>query len=207
MGYAITWCAVREVAADQLLSHLGLAATGETGEAPESRFSTARLTTGWRLIWSSRYGCPILTKGIPAFSGGHEVVLCQIEEHVMASSAELWVSGNREWWISHDGEDGPKGLDTEGRLPQCFASIREEMEDVQRAEGGDDADVDYIFEIPLKVSQTVVGFKHDENYESIVQGSFMVLSGRRGGKSFLSRLLAAVPRWPGTSAQLCRVAR
>lgn len=188
MGYAITWCAVREEAADQLLSHLGLAATGETEEDPESRFSTARLTTGWRLIWSNKYVCPILTKGIPAFSGGHEVAVCQIEEHVMASSAELWVSGNRKWWVSHEGENGPKGLDTEGQLPQCFASIREEMEDVQRAEGDDDADVDYIFEIPLKVSQTVVGFKHDENYESVVEGSFMVLSGGKREKRFLSHL-------------------
>jgi hypothetical protein len=188
MGYAITWCAVREEAADQLLSHLGLAATGESEEEPESRFSTARLTTGWRLIWSNKYGCPSLTNGIPAFSGGDEVVVCQIEEHVMASSAELWVSGNRKWWVSHEGEDGPKGLDTEGELPQCFASIREEMEDVQRAEGGDDADVDYIFEIPLKVSQAVVGFKHDENHESVVQGSFMVLSGGKSEKRFLSRL-------------------
>lgn len=189
MGYAITWCAVREEAADRLLSHLGLAATGETEEDPESRFSTARLTTGWRLIWSNNYGCPILTKRIPAFSGGHEVVVCQIEEHVMASSAELWVSGNRKWWISHEGEGGPKGLDTEGELPQCFTSIREQMEDVQRAEGGDDADVDYIFEIPLKVSQAVVGFKHDENYESVVEGNFMVLSGGKTEKGFLSRLL------------------
>lgn len=49
MGYAITWCAVREEAADQLLSHLGLSATGETEEGPGSRFSTAKLTTGWRL--------------------------------------------------------------------------------------------------------------------------------------------------------------
>ena len=187
MGYAITWCAVREQAADQLLSHLGLAATGETEEDPESRFSTARLTTGWRLIWSNKYGCPILTKGLPTFSGEHEVVVCQIEEHVMASSAELWKNGSRKWWVSHEGEDGPKGLATEGELPQCFASIREEMENVQRAEGGDDADVDYIFEIPLKVAQTVVGFKHDENYEPVVEGNFMVLSGGKSEKGFLSR--------------------
>jgi hypothetical protein len=62
------------------------------------------------------------------------------------------------------------------------------MEDVQRAEGGDNADVDYIFEIPLKVCQTVVGFKHDENHESVVEGNFMVLSGGKSEKGFLSRL-------------------
>jgi hypothetical protein len=188
MGYAITWCAVREEAADQLLSHLGLSATGETEDDPESRFSTARLTTGWRLIWSNEYACPILTKSVPTFSGGHEVLMCQIEEHVMASSAELWMSGTRKWWLSHEGEDGPKGLETDGEPPQCFASIRARMEDARRAEGGDEADVDYIFEIPLEVAQALVGFKHDENYEAAVQGNFMILSGGKSEKGFLSRL-------------------
>lgn len=188
MGYAITWCAVREQAAGLLLSHLGLAATGERENHPESRFSTVRLTSGWRLIWSNKYGCPTLTKGLPTFSGDHEIVMCQIEEHVMASSAELWKNGSRMWRLSHEGEDGPKGLNAEGELPQCFVPIREEMENAQRAEGGDGADVDYIFEIPLAVAKTLVGFKHDEDYEPVVEGNFMVLSDGQGGKSFLSRL-------------------
>jgi hypothetical protein len=180
MGYSITWCAVREEAADQLLSHFGLMASGKTEEDPESSFSTARLGTGWRLIWSNEYACPLLTKKIADYSGGQDVLLCQIEEHVMASSAELWSGRSRRWWVSHEGENGPKGLDTEGELPECFASIRNEMENAQRAEGGEDADVDFIFEIPLKIAQSLVGFKHDENYGSVVNGSFMVLS--KGGE-------------------------
>src|SRR5688572_11441730 len=148
MGYAITWCAVREEVAEQLLTHLGFSLTGEIEEdVPEARFSTAKLPTGWRVIWSNRHACPILLKGIPTF--GHEVVLCQIEEHVMASSAELWSSGARTWWISHEGESGPKGLEITGALPQCLASIQHDMNQMQRAEGGDSAQVDYIFEIPL----------------------------------------------------------
>lgn len=115
-------------------------------------------------------------------------MMCQIEEHVMASSAELWISGSRKWWLSHEGENEPKGLEADGELPQCFASIRAEMEGAQRAEGGDDADVDYIFDIPLKVSQALVGFKHDENYEPIIDGNFTVLSSEKSEKGFLSRV-------------------
>lgn len=188
MGYSITWCAVREVAADKFLSHLGLSMTGESSDDPKSRFSTAKLSTGWRLVWSTRHDCPVLTKELAAFSREHEVLLCRVEEHVMASAAELWVGGGRKWSISHEGEDGPKGLDTDGELPECFASIRDEMQDAQRAVGGDNADVDYIFEIPLKIAQTLVGFKHDESYESILESDFMVLSNGTSKKGFLSRL-------------------
>ena len=105
MGYAITWCAVREQAADELLAHLRLTPADKTEQKPAAPFSTVKLKTGWRLIWSNTYACPVLTKSLPTFAGGHEVVLCQIEEHVMASSAEVWIGGNRTWWISHEGED------------------------------------------------------------------------------------------------------
>jgi hypothetical protein len=72
--------------------------------------------------------------------------------------------------------------------PQCFASIRENMENAQRAEGAEEADVDCVFEIPLEVAQALVGFKHDESYESVVEGNFVVLSGGKTKKSFFSRL-------------------
>lgn len=36
------------------------------------------------------------------------------------------------------------------------------MEARQLKPGGDSADVDYIFEIPLLAAKRIVGFKHDE---------------------------------------------
>ena len=93
----------------------------------------------------------------------------------MASSAEMWRAGKRQWWISHEGEDGPRGLGVDGQPPECLASIRREMEATQRAEGGDDADVDWIFEIPLRVAQALVGFKHDETWGHLVDQEFAVL--------------------------------
>jgi hypothetical protein len=34
----------------------------------------------------------------------------------------------------------PKGLSVDGDLPEAFPAIRKEMEELQRAEGGDDAE-------------------------------------------------------------------
>ena len=116
--------------------------------------------------------------------------MCLVEEHMMASSAEFWSGGRRKWWISHQGENGPKGLSTDGDLPECFASIRREMEEAQRAQGGDDANVDYIFEIPLKVAEFMVGFKHDQECLQMTEGQFVVLSRGAPKKGFLGELFS-----------------
>jgi hypothetical protein len=178
MGFSITWSAVREEYAEHLLNRLGLSPTGETEEEfPESLIATARLDTGWRLVWYNRYGCPFLRpQDLKIISVDYDVILCLVEEHVMASSSELWSGGQRKWWLSHEGERGPKGLSAEGELPACLQSIRKEMEQSQLAAGGDSAEVDYVFEIPLKVAESIVGFKHDKKCGHLVDGRFVVLS-------------------------------
>lgn len=155
---------------------IGLRSTPKTEQYPESPFSMATLDTGWRVVWCNEYESQVLGSGaIEAASMVSDVLLCQVEEHVMASSSELWNQGKRKWKISHKGENGPKGLEAFGELPECFKGIKAEMEQAQLAEGGDAADVDYIFEIPLKVAQSIVGFKHDEDCPHIKAG-FTVLS-------------------------------
>ena len=192
MGFSISWYAVREGGAQKLLDRLGLSPTGETEEVPESLISTAKLDTGWRIIWYNEYECPFLRpEDLNVISNDQEVLMCLVEEHVMASSSELWVGGKRKWGIAHLGEDGPKGLSVEGELPECFASIRREMEEAQRAAGGDAAGVDHIFEIPLKVAQTLVGFKHDEVCPHMTEEQFVVLSRSAPKKGLIARLFGA----------------
>ena len=189
MGFSISWYAVRESGAQKLLDRLGLSPTGETEEVPESLISIATLDTGWRIIWYNEYECPFLRpEDLGVISNDQEVLMCQVEEHVMASSSERWRAGKRTWRIAHIGEDGPKGLSAEGDLPECFASIRREMEEAQRAAGGDAADVDHIFEIPLKVAQTLVGFKHDEVCLNMTEEQFVVLSRSVPKKGLIARL-------------------
>ena len=189
MGFAITWCAVREEHAQTVLDELGLTPTGEREEIPESLMSTAALDTGWRVIWYNEYGCPFLREGdLGRISKERDVLMCLVEEHVMASSAELWSGGRRAWWISHDGGDGPKGLETGGDLPAQFPLINAELQAAQSAEGGDAADVDHLFDIPLKVAQAIVGFKHDEACPHVTNPAFVVLTDGGRKKGLLGRL-------------------
>jgi hypothetical protein len=177
MGFSVTWCAVPEEHADQFVHKLGLTPTGETEQFPESLTCVGKLDTSWRILSHNEYGCPYLQpQDLAQLSIDHDLLLCLIEEHVMASSAELWSKGDRKWWLSHEGENGPKGLEVDGEPPDIYPAIRKEMEDLQLAEGGDDAGVDYIFEIPLKIAQTLVGFKHDESCPHLIGGHFEVMS-------------------------------
>src|SRR5437867_4773616 len=111
MGFSITWCAVREEGAQKLLEQLGLSPTGKTEEFPESLISTAKLDTGWRVIWYNEYGCPFLRPDdLGSISSEQDVLLCLVEEHVMASSLEMWSGGKRKWYFSQG---------RERRLPCC----------------------------------------------------------------------------------------
>lgn len=191
MGFSITWFAIREQRAKWLLERLGLTPTGESEEVPESLISTCRLQTGWQILWYNEYDCPwLVPTELETLSREQELLVCRVEEHVMASSAELWANGSRQWRISHEGEAGPMGLSTDGSLPDCLATIQAEMEEAQRAAGGGNADVDYIFDIPLKVAQCLVGFKHDEDCPALAGAKFEVLKRTAAKKSFFERLFA-----------------
>jgi hypothetical protein len=186
MGFSLTWCAVPQIYGEGFLQALGLVRTGETEKHAQSLITSAQLDTGWQLLLYYQYQCPFLQEAdLRRISADHDVIFCLVEEHVMASSSELWSGGKRKWWLSHEGENGPKGLAVEGEPPDSCPPIQDEMERSQAAAGGDRANVDYIFEIPLRVAQSLVGFKHDEICQHLGNGQYAVLSraGSDGGST------------------------
>jgi hypothetical protein len=90
--------------------------------------------------------------------------------------------------MSHEGENGPKGLDVDGNPLESFPAIRKEIGALQLAEGGDAAEVDYISEIPLDVAKSLVGFKHDEICPHLIGGRFEVMARAASTPGVLSRL-------------------
>lgn len=181
MGFAVTWCAVPEKDADAFLARLRLKPTGKWERTPESLVSTTRLDTEWRLVRYNRYECPFLdANALARISKDHLVLVCRVEEHAMASSSEFWIEGRCHWCIEHRGEDGPKGLLVYGSPPGCFPAIKIQMEEAQRVAGGDEAGVNYLFEVPLKVAQAITGFKHDEGNNGVTDGRYAVLSDQEG---------------------------
>lgn len=177
MGYSITWFAVPSDSSDTFLRNLDLVDSGKSEKFPDSLISTAKMDTGWCVLWYNEYDCPFLDKGVVVeLSKSHDILVCTVEEHCMDCAATLWRGGQRVWHLHHDGSHGPKCLDAEGDLPACFHGIKEQMEREQLAAGGVKAGVDMIFEIPLRVAQAITGFKHDQDSPHVVGGLFRVLT-------------------------------
>lgn len=76
------------------------------------------------MLWYNEYGCPFLNDdNLAIISRDYDVLRCLVEEQVMASSSELWSSGKRKWYVSYEGEEGPKRLLAEGDLLDALESI------------------------------------------------------------------------------------
>ena len=162
MGYSISWIAVLDASPDQGREALGLRPTGKTGETLEYPVSGTALPSSYVVVLSDMEDPLQTDASLKALSAGRSLIRCQVEEHVMYCSAEGWIDGERAWSVRHASDKGIYDLDAEGALPDGFEEIRAELVQEQDEEGGEDADVDMIFDIPMVLAQRITGFKHDE---------------------------------------------
>lgn len=177
MGYSLSWLAVQGKSAEAIHQQLGLTVTGEFCDYGDAPIVGCQVHLGWYLIVAK--GCDhklISDEIVRQVSLNCSVIACSIEEHVMFSSSSEWSDGQQKWRILHRGGDyGPTDLSFEGTPPRQFSELRERYSSKQDAEGGEKADVDWIFEIPLELAKSYVGFKHDEETPEIEDGSFEIL--------------------------------
>lgn len=154
MGFAISWLAVRGNSETEVLATLGLEKTGETDGTPDSDWCMTHAGE-WTIVWSDKYE-PGKFRGIATKLTG-DVVIVDVEEHVMVVSASAYKSGALSWRIIHDAQQSHTHLAVEGTPPDSYLHIRDE----EFARVNDDLGVDYIFEVPVRVAQELVGFRHD----------------------------------------------
>jgi hypothetical protein len=156
---------------------LNIARTGQTVEYGDAPLTGYAMPNGWYLIVADRCDHRLVdARVLERVSEKCRVIACSIEEHVMFSSAEEWQAGKRVWRAEHAGENGPINLKTSGTLPPSFEAMEKEFRTQQEAEGGEEAGVDYYFEIPLTAAQTIMGFKHDEDVPGVNPEEFELLS-------------------------------
>jgi len=163
MGFSVAWIAVRGTSKDDILAQLSLADTGRLDEANESPVSGAALPGGGYLLYFNDMAHPATQAASMArLSEGGEALGCQVEEHVMASAAFQYRNGEKVWDVVHLSEEGLYHLAVDGAPPALLETIHAEMKATQDEQGGLEADVDCLFEVPLMLANALCGYRHDE---------------------------------------------
>jgi hypothetical protein len=160
---------------------------------PGGDWWVARLkSSGWSILWAEDEGFGQLARvSLLTLSHTAEVILCEVNEGTMFSSAESFQNGQSIWRIAHLGSDGDLfDLTVEGKPPECFDVIHKTLEQEQRE---DDDTVDLIFEVPLDVAAEMHMFRHDQYLDPATVETFHVLDNpgakgrKRGIFGFLTR--------------------
>ena len=92
------------------------------------------------------------------------------------------------WSVSHDADKGIKNLVMKGEPPPTLSAIRDRLCSQQAAEDADRAAVDYIFDIPVELAQSLTGYRHDEDTPALPKNSFEVLQPTRKPSKLVSWL-------------------
>ncbi|MCC2970783.1 hypothetical protein [Massilia sp. IC2-476] len=163
MGFSIAWIAIRGKSKEDILAQLGLADTGAPDEANESPVSGAALPGGGYLVFFNDMAHPaVQAESMARLSEGAEALGCQVEEHIMASAAFQYRDGVKLWDVAHLSDEGLYHLAVDGAPPALLATIHAEMKATQDEQGGLEADVDCLFEVPLMLANALSGYRHDE---------------------------------------------
>lgn len=172
MGFSNSWIAVEGERKQSVLEALELTETGQEAEFA-ARFAGAQLANGWYVILSSHF--EFAPERLAAASADGVAIGGQVEEHVMFSALRGFENGVEAWWVTHDPEKGIYDLGFGGTPPKQLAEIRDRLVSTQQAEGGEDADVDFIFEVPVKLGVALCGYRVDGG-EGVEDPEFFVLT-------------------------------
>lgn len=162
MGFALSWIAMKGATADEACVAQGLVRCGGEFDSPETTYAGAVLPTGWYLTVGNSDAINFFWgEDMAALSRIRDSVVFSVEDHVMQYAVAYWRDGACVWSVIHDAQEGVYHLDVEGEPPAEFESLRAEFFGKQDDEGGEDADVDYICEIPTTLARRITGYQHD----------------------------------------------
>lgn len=194
MGLTLSWVAVDGIGKDEALGRLGLEDSGDPAEFWQRRAQTCAELPNGRLLLARGEIDAFSPAEIAALSQGARLVSAYCSETVMYSGASGWTDGARRWAIDHDPERGLSDLAVEGEAPPELNAILAAARAAQAEEGGDEADVDVVFDVPMELVGVLCGWRPDRDNEAWGEIEFTRL--RRLGepdpppkRSWLARLL------------------
>lgn len=186
MGYTLSWIAARDNSSDKLNNALQLRASGVREDFAESDCTSARLPSGYYLVIFkreelSRALLSDVSRSVPLLYGW-------VEEHVMYSTVAAWEQGKEHWAIVHDAQNDIMDLQVRGTPPERYHVIRDRLFAEQAADGGENAEVDHIFDIPVDLAYELIGYRYDKDIDGMDKNGFQIME-REKKPAFWARLL------------------
>ena len=161
MGFKITWLAFHDKSKADVLDSMHLRDTGIVDEANESPISGASFPKDWTIIWLNQFAHPFAEDAsLMLFSQGCTVIACHVHDGTMFSAAQLYADGRQQWAVIRDFQAGEYHLEVDGHPPDNLLEIAERQTKHQR-EDSEASGIDYMFEIPLELAESLCGFRHD----------------------------------------------
>ncbi|WP_374467932.1 hypothetical protein [Phenylobacterium sp.] len=159
MGYSVAWIAVKGVTPEALMETLGLE---PAGSVRRNQAHVGALAGGWALYVDDNieraFGQPL--ERLVAL--GAMTLAAREEDHVMYCEARGYEGGRETWRVVRDSSEEPyMHVAVTGQPPPQFEEIRANAFAEQVAEGGEEAGVDMIFDIPLELSRSLCGYRPD----------------------------------------------
>lgn len=193
MGASMSWIAVKGCDREVALGELGFELKGQENTELDGRLNIATLPSGWLLFVAMRNLDVLFRPNFVALSRHGAAVGCAIEEHVMFMEARGFEDGAECWRVTHNSEDGLYDLKIGGQPPAALAAIRERLFAQQDKEGGEDAGVDFISDIPVDLANEICGFRHDEwpsdmRFTEVRKAHAVRAGASASGPGFLQRL-------------------
>ena len=154
MGAALSYVAIKDRPDSALLKSLNISELSSGTDLHQlygaKALNGCDFESGWFVI--TNYGNPqvlLSPKMLQQLSAKSRLVTCDVEEHVMCSSATGWIDGEQVWSVVYDSQVDDEEIVVTGKLPTGFnemaAALRKEQS---------------FFEIPTELVHNICGFEY-----------------------------------------------
>jgi hypothetical protein len=156
VGFNLGWVGFERASHVDVLKVLGLRDTGRADGYFEADYSGAQVSGGWYVVIDKQFAL-FAGDAFARISHRARIVCVAMGEGFGMSVAYEWVNGREIWSIEHDA-NVKDDLRAEGALPAQFVAIRDRQAALQRNSHG----VDYLFDVPIEVANTILPFRPDK---------------------------------------------
>ena len=164
MSFELSWLAIKNVNPEEVYEFYGLELTGETDMIAEDfEVSTVNLPDNWCLIYFDEFLSKSISEAkLKALSKLGEVICCQLHEGIMASTSASYSNGKQNWQLAYNAQNALHNVIEKGELPTTYRAIFDKI----LVNQANRLDVDYYFDIPVEMAESLTGFKYGRALKS-----------------------------------------